>query len=105
MRETETERGREGTDSLTVNSLWSLHRINGVRLDRQCFCIKIWHILPPDGPLGTTGITDSDMDLGICIKLRAVKAFPPHRAGAKPERTGLQTSFPKSMFYDITVRI
>lgn len=31
--EWETEVGR--ADSLTVNSLWNLHRINGVKLDRQ----------------------------------------------------------------------
>lgn len=30
----------------------------------------------PEGPLGTAGITELDMDLDICITPMVVKAFP-----------------------------
>lgn len=41
----EREMKGKRADGLTVNSFWSLHRINDVRIDGQRFCIKIRHIL------------------------------------------------------------
>lgn len=63
--------------------------------------------LAPFIPLGTTGITELDMDFEICITLRVVKAFPLIVVEQSQRRLGYRwsTSFPKSMFYDTTVTI
>lgn len=59
--------------------------------------------------MGTTEITelDMDMDLDICITARVVKAFPLIVLEQSQRRLDYRPStyFPRSMFCDTTVRI
>lgn len=91
-RDGETKGGREGVDRLTVNSLWSLYRINSVRLDRQWFCIKIWQI-SPWRPLGHHWDyrVGHGHGLGHLHYSEGCEGISPHSAWAKPEKTWLQT--------------